>query len=149
MQFHAVPMNSTTKKFFEFLSSVLKFIQCFFVFKTFLLLLSLETCISLLFINNLHTGVLVQSSVKPTAYRVTEPRFDLTMKFQGQQYNPVTFNASDPEFTQRKCLLNGRQFFTTVPQISCNNTVEVEITCVFQGMKTNFNALNPPFCRVK
>ena len=103
--------------------------------KHFLSLFLVDTCISLLFVNNVHTGVLVQSSVKPTPYRITEPRFDLTLKFQGQQYSPVTFNASDPEFTQRKCLLNGRQFFTTLPQISCNNTVEVQITCAYDGKK--------------
>ena len=97
-------------------------------------LLFLDTCISMLFLNHVHTGILIQCSVKPTPYRVTEPRFDLTLKFQGQEFTPVTFNASDPEFTQRKCFLNGRQFFTTTPQISCNNTVQVEITCAYQGM---------------
>ena len=81
----------------------------------------------------MNTAILIQSSVKASPYKITEKNFDLKMKFVPPNYAPVTFNASDPEFTQRKCYLNRRIFLTTLPSTSCNNTIHVVITCEFKG----------------
>lgn len=94
---------------------------------------NLETCLMLLFLNQAKATILLRSSIKPSPYKITERRFNLSMKFQPSVHLPITFNASDPEFTERKCLLNGMEFLTAFPSKNCDNIVDIPITCQYEG----------------